>query len=343
MYHQVKSYGTMNTAVAMLLSRFDNINESRASFDDCPSEFLPLSKIDVDLQYPGKGNMFMGYSELDEVRKTLLDIQTDANEDIFQSILQAVDLKDHHPMSPKEKAEKLLKILQTGSAGKEITRETINKLPRSALREASYLVEPLLPSNTYEYEYFQISPREIATILERLVRKGDGIVKRKDFIKQYQEEVGGSEMFGNAFFDDLAGKGADKVQKDVLVETFVSAAKKYDRSENDQGDEGDENIEDDKNDAYIGKNADLGDEKDTDTHEDLGKQIAEGDFSDTGEGYEARGENEDGDPEADAPDDEDEDGDKEDEEEARQEEGEDDMKTKGRTEVPSNVFEKDEL
>ena len=45
----MKSFGTMNTAVALLFSRFDKVNQKKVKFTDCPSKFIPLNQIDVML------------------------------------------------------------------------------------------------------------------------------------------------------------------------------------------------------------------------------------------------------------------------------------------------------
>lgn len=289
MYHQVKSYGTMNTAVAMLFSRFDRINQSRLKFDDCPSAFLPLHEIDVDWQYPGKGKMFMGHSELRQTRNMLLSLSGKANKNLYQRALQLVTLNDYNPMKPEEKARKLLNIIQNGKSNQRVTRERIKNLPRSALREAALLVEALIPSNTYEYEYFQISPADIANLLSILVKIGNGVVKRKIFISQYQDKLWGSERIANLFFDNLASEGEDEVPKELIVKNFVMAAKKFDKTDGSEGrDDKEEEGDDDEvveDDAYLGRNIDLTDEKDADMLTDLSKQIMQGNFSDKSRSY----------------------------------------------------------
>ena len=307
MYHQVKSYGTMNTAVAMLFSRFDKIGSGKQNFTDCPSDFLPLSEIDVDWQYPGKGQMFMGYPELAEIRDSLHDIVDDNSENLYQKILTAVNLKDFHPMNATEKTDRLLALLQDGDLHRKITKSYIEQLPRSVLRQTALLTEPLIPSNTYEYELFQISPREIAELLSILVKQGNGVVQRKNFLDQYQERLWGSKHFGNLFFDDLAGKGNEKITKEDIVKNFYFAAKKFDKQElveergesdedetgenqdddaeildkDEESQEGDGENQEEDDDAYIGRNVDLSEEKDAYTLKDLGQQILEGGFTDS--------------------------------------------------------------
>ena len=290
MYHQVKSYGTMNTAVAFLFSRFDSIKANGTKFDDCPSQPLPLSEIDVDWQYPGKGMMYMGYSELRSIRRGLYRLPAMTEKDTFKNILQAVENNDYHPIPTKEKAETLVRILKNGDPNVKITRKLIKSLPRSAIREAAYLTEPLLPSNTDDYEYFQISPREIAELLSILLKKNNGIVAREDFVGQYQERLWGSEMFGNSIFDDLAGKGEMKVGSDDIRKNFQSAAKKFDRVEKENGGNEQEEIEegeDKTDDAYLGRNIDLDEEKDKDTLATLASQIINGGFVDKERSYRA--------------------------------------------------------
>ena len=247
MYHQVKSYGTMNTAVAILFSRFDKVSPKETNFSNCPSDFLPLSQIDVDWQYPGKGMMFMGYPELKSIRNNLVGIVSRKNEKLYDRILQAVSLKDFNPMNATEKTERLLALLQDGNPKRKISKKYIKELPRNVLREAGLLIEPFIPSNSYDYEFFQISPGEIAQLLSILVKESNGIVKRERFVDQYQERLWGSKKFGDLFFDDLAGERAEKVTKEDIVKNFYIAAKKFDKREltNPDGDE--DNEEDDEN------------------------------------------------------------------------------------------------
>ena len=67
-YHQVTSYGSQNTAVALLFSRLDGVSD--IDFTDCdqPLSFKPLSEMDVDWKYTGHGNLSMGNTDLESVR-----------------------------------------------------------------------------------------------------------------------------------------------------------------------------------------------------------------------------------------------------------------------------------
>ena len=59
MWHQVKSYGVENRAVAFLFSQF--IDRTDLNTSDCKEKEEPvlLSDVDVDLQYPGTGVMYL--------------------------------------------------------------------------------------------------------------------------------------------------------------------------------------------------------------------------------------------------------------------------------------------
>ena len=354
----------MNTAVAILFSRFDKVNPKEVHFSDCPSDFLPLSRIDVDWQYPGKGMMFMGYPELKSIRGNLMGIVSGKSEKLYERILQAVTLKDFHPMNATEKTERLLSLLQDGDSKRKITMKYIKQLPRSTLREVAILIEPLIPSNTYDYEFFQISPGEIAHLLSILVKEGNGIVKRDRFVDQYQERLWGSKKFGGLFFDDLAGEGADKLTKEEIVKNFYIAAKKFDKRELTEPDGNENNEEDDdenpeqddenpeqddenpdkdddnpdkddenEDDEYRGRNIDLSAEKDGNTLQDLGRQIVEGGFVDADFNDRARREKE---------------GDENEDSRKDEADGEEDSATtvkilKGKVEDADNSMKKDEL
>ena len=56
----------MNVAVAFLFSRFDEEAKIKVDFSDCPhsTEIKPLDNFEVDWEYPGHGELTMGYKEL---------------------------------------------------------------------------------------------------------------------------------------------------------------------------------------------------------------------------------------------------------------------------------------
>ena len=67
-YHQVTSYGTHNTAVALLFARLDGVSNIDFAGCDQPLSYKPLSEMDVDWKYPGHGNLSMGNTDLESVR-----------------------------------------------------------------------------------------------------------------------------------------------------------------------------------------------------------------------------------------------------------------------------------
>ena len=67
-YHQVTSYGTQNTAVALLFARLEGVSDIDFSGCDQPLSYKPLSEMDVDWKYSGYGNLSMGNTDLESVR-----------------------------------------------------------------------------------------------------------------------------------------------------------------------------------------------------------------------------------------------------------------------------------
>ena len=68
MYHQVKSFGTMNVAVSILFSRFDGVEEISMEGCDRRLDYTPLSELDMDWKYSGHGNLSMGNPDLENIR-----------------------------------------------------------------------------------------------------------------------------------------------------------------------------------------------------------------------------------------------------------------------------------
>ena len=230
MYHNVLSYGTNNVAVALLFSRFDMYKRRDLDFSDCDNvtqEFKPLSEFKVDWMYPGKGDLSMGNADLEDVRHNMLENVN--GKGIYtlkkltravRSIYQEKDLK-----FVKDYALNAYNYL-TGESGK-ITQDMIRKFTKEQLRVAALCYERVHPTNAPWGEYNQINPEMIEEVLQKHLNKNKGKLPRKKFLDLYVNGLEGSPVFGNRFFDILAGEGADSVSQSQVKENIQKALQKY--------------------------------------------------------------------------------------------------------------------
>ena len=343
MYHQVKSYGKMNTAVALLFSRFEYDKPKTMNFSECDKtkqDFTPLSKFDVDWQWPGKGIMTMGYPELFQMRLQLLGALKHGNKDLEVFLKESAATGDGSKQSPEEKAKAIMEILREGNITGEIDRRVIRKLTKDQLRRITLIHDPLIPSNLYEYEYYQIAPSELGRVLS-ILSKHDGIVKRDKFVKLYKDNLGGTHKFADKFFDDLAGEGIESISKEDVKKNFWSAAKKYDIEEKDGGISLDDssNEDNDDGDAYIGVDRNLDGDEDEELSSELSRQMGK---EKKGEGMSRQEEEDDSDEIDRRGADELEDGDDE-ETEGKKDDGDKEMAEDSEEQTNSQTPERDEL
>ena len=293
MYHQVKSYGSMNLAISILFSRFDHLNPNKVttkSFKECETDkprFRPLSEFDVDLQYPGKGMMTMGYSELTGTISILLGLVRQHGHITKELIASIIPLENYLGLGAtyeeakkkhQEAADEAFSLLTGGDPNKKVDKKTILKLPRPALRKISIMHQQIHVSNIYEYEYYKMNPLHIARLLAVLVKSGSGTVAKHDFIEAYVDRLYGSKDFAERFWKDLAGEGAESVSKSKVIENFNKASRKYTPEEEEpwQDVEGKPQYEDwrqDPGEAYIYVKRNTKGEKDEEVLNELTQQL----------------------------------------------------------------------
>jgi len=210
MWHQVKSFGETNRAVAFLFKQFQD-NEINASCGDDKPNAIPLSEVDVDLQYSGKGNMPMGGNELDSVRETLKGLVSSKLGYITKKQTYRVVYTTHssgfiNKHLILEKAKQLyVHLLKSAGENKEtMTSEFINNLSHDQIRPVYDWLFPIEPANTYNHEYSIFVPEELRDIIGRLQEQNGGVIKKQDFITEYLED-GGTIKFAEDFWQRLAG------------------------------------------------------------------------------------------------------------------------------------------
>lgn len=246
MWHQVKSFGETNRAVAFLFAQFQD-NKINASCSDNKPNAIPLSEVDVDLQYSGKGNMPMGGNELESVRETLKGLISTKLGYITKKQTYKMVYATHssgfiNKHLIMEKAKQLYVHLSNivGENKKTMTSEFINNLPRDQIRPIYDLLFPIEPANTYNHEYSVFVPEELHDIIGRLQEQNNGVIKKQDFIKEYLE-AGGTIKFAEDFWQRLAS--TEESITDVS-KTLEHALEKYEyyRRDNPEDESSDDDV-----------------------------------------------------------------------------------------------------
>eukprot|EP00794_Sanderia_malayensis_P019469 gene19469-21392_t len=227
-YHQVNSLPGLNLAMTILFSRFDY--DKPKHFKDCNADtekFTPLADFDVDWQYPGKGYMTMGYTELFVTKSNLYHLVK--KNKLTAKKLLALSPTRVDPLTGKRINVKYLEKVIGVKSGGVITQGLIKKLTKSQLRKIG--VNQIFGYNTYDYELYKISMYSIARLLAVLAKdSGDNIVIKKDsFVDGYMKNLYGTKKLGERLFSELAGNdnAATQVNKSTVLKNFKSATKKY--------------------------------------------------------------------------------------------------------------------
>ena len=253
MWHQVKSYGEENRAVAFLFSQFEGRTELNMS--DCKEKqkAVFLSQVDVDLQYSGTGIMSMGNNELESVMKDLQKTLVSKKKGyvtkkrVFSIIVMNHDMANKVKEMLIEKAEAMYKhFLKLAGGVKENMNQTfVDNLKRHEVRPCYKWMFPVEPSSSYEHEYSYFLPETVKEMIQGgLEESKDGKLKKDTLIKLYLEE-GGTEKFAGELWDNLSGEGKEETDAESM--DLEKALKKYEFYRK----EDPENEQEDDDDAVI--------------------------------------------------------------------------------------------
>lgn len=229
MWHQVKSFGETNRAIAFLFSQFHD-NKINASCGDKSPNATPLSEVDVDLQYSGKGNMPMGGSELESVRENMKELINEELRYITKKLSYRLVYSSHstgyiNKQLILEKAKNLYFHLfkAAGEKKEAMTEEFIDNLPRDQIRPLYDFMFPIEPAMSYNHEYSVFLPEELVDTVEGLQSQNAGVLNKQDFLTRYLE-MGGTLAFAEDFWQRLAG--TEESITDVS-KTIEHAVEKY--------------------------------------------------------------------------------------------------------------------
>jgi len=245
MWHQVKSYGAVNRAVAFLFSQFEDKELNVTACSEKNQTPVFLSEVDVDLQYPGTGNMGMGGFELDALAREFNDKLVDKKVGHitkkrtykFVRLNHEGSFKNKHLFVKKTKAlyNHLLEI--AGGIEKNMNQSFVESLTREQLRKTYDWVFAIEPSNSYEHEYSYFSPDHLRGIVEALLESsGRRTVEKQVFLDEYQNN-GGTERFALEFWQNLAGDANEVTDASKNIDKAVKKYVYYQKESTDQDDE----------------------------------------------------------------------------------------------------------
>lgn len=213
-----------------------------------------LLQIDVDWQYPGQGNMTMGYGEIalymPEIRRFFAPkTQKLSKKRIFRVIYERHHGAAHQKEKSIDRARKMYKLIteMAPDGENEFTLPMVASLTRPQLREIVKLIETHYSAGTTEYEYSYFTPETVTQICRSVAEANNGILSKENYVKAYVDS-NGSRKLAEEFWARLVGEG-----KEVEETTFSSvepnleyALEKYEFYREEPQEEGDEREEDEE-------------------------------------------------------------------------------------------------
>ena len=241
--------------------------------------------MDVDWQYPGFGNQYMGYNDLgDYIPEINLFFSTKTKKLSKRRIFRILFQRHEGATFQKEKSiERTKKIYEymnkIAPQDQGPTLSMVDSLTRDNLREIGKLLEVHYPGGTVQHEYSHYSASLLIETCEHLASQNNGILQKKSFVKTYLD-MNGSLKFAEEFWSNLVGEERNNL-KEVLLsdveENFEKATYKYryyaaEEEDNEEEDEKGEKRNDIPNSDFLsepkGMKADFNDKEDDEKNEE---------------------------------------------------------------------------
>lgn len=250
MWHQVKSFGEVNRAIAFLFSQF--IERTELNMTGCEKKNqtpIPLSEVDVDLQYPGTGSMYMGHNELYTVMEELRENLVDEKKGYVTKRRVYSLIRMYHQMSAPNKDERVKKakamyahfLALAGGTKENMNQSFVDNLTREQVRPCYLWAFPMEPANSYEHEYSYFLPETLTEILEEAIEYNGGKITKDAFLELYQQN-GGTEKFAQEFWQNLAGDSSEVSDFSETIEKAVAKYHYYRREDPERKEDNDEAV-----------------------------------------------------------------------------------------------------
>ena len=250
MWHQVKSYGASNQAVAFLFSQFIDNNPNVSACSEKNQEPVFLSKVDVDLQYPGTGVMGMGYSQLhtlmDRFKKYIVDKKTGyitkKGTYKFVKYHHGDDVSNNTLLFAKKAKALYYYFLEIADGVEQnMNQSFVESLTRDQVRKTYHWVFRIEPSNSYEHEYSYFTPEELSDLVDTLFQNNGDTIQKQVFLDEYYK-AGGTEKVALEFWHNLAGDADEVTDASKNMEKALKKYEYYRRENADTDDEGEDSV-----------------------------------------------------------------------------------------------------
>ena len=225
MYHHVRSEGTMNIAVNTQFSLFKY--DKTVNFSGCDASTItyksPLD-FDVDWPFPGKGELTFLYPDLTHVLVRLLRLLKRTGHNFQLALMYS--MKERGKPNITKRAQEIVNIIRGQNKG-NITKDQILELSKEKLREIALIMIDEIPPNMYEFEYFTVSQRRIATVLSILSKRHGGVIRKADFVNMYTEELFGTKRLAEQCFNALDDEGGELITREEIKMNFALGVSNY--------------------------------------------------------------------------------------------------------------------
>lgn len=235
--------------------------------------------MDVDWQYSGFGNQYMGYSDLvDYIPEIKIFFSPKTKKLSKKRIFRVLFQRHEGATFQKEKSvERMKKISEymnkIAPQDQGPTLSMVDDMTRDDIREIAKLLEVHYPAGTVEHEYTHFQASTLIETCENLASQNNGVLQKELFVKVYLD-MNGSLKFAEEFWSNLVGEERRNL-KEVLLsdveENFEKATYKYryyaaeEEDDNEENEEG-ENRNDIPNSDFLsepkGKKADFSNKED---------------------------------------------------------------------------------
>lgn len=227
-WHQVRSWGSMNTAVSIWFSRMDEYSNHGCS--DVKTDFTPMNEVMVLWRYSGYGELSQGHMDLHILRRLLVtsaDVEGRIHLKAFTDHFFRTDTKHRKKLlqqSLDERAQQLISHMDPEGTG-FITKEQVESLTIDEMKKILLFFDPSDVSNSDEFEYSHIDVDEVESLLEAS-HQGNGLFDKDAFVKGYTENLGGTEEKANEILKNL-GATNSVIPQDRVNARMMQALHKY--------------------------------------------------------------------------------------------------------------------
>jgi len=230
-WHQVRSFGQMNSAVAIWFSTLDSFD--RTGCDGKRFDFVPMNTVPILWRYPGFGNLTQGHMDIYILKRVLLlwaDEKT-GKIDLTSFVNQFFVLLDRNSNNDamiNDLAKRKNSFVRY--FGSEIngytTKEFVNALTIDKLKELVEIIHPNDLSNTDALEYGHLRVESIEEIIMESLYE-DGTFDTTRFLELYTKGLGGTTAKGLEIIRGLGIPKNNLVSRQHILDRIQPALNKY--------------------------------------------------------------------------------------------------------------------